>query len=60
MTSVAFNDGSDRIALLEFQLVGATPGDGALYKVVADADDHMGHDIAQLNFLDFATQLVSG
>ena len=54
------NDRGDRIALLELQLVGAPPRDGTFNEIVAHTDDHVGHDIAQLNFLDFAPQFVSG
>lgn len=47
----------DGIALSELEFVGATPGDGTLKEIVTDPHDHMGHDIAQLNFFDFAAQL---
>jgi hypothetical protein len=50
----------DGIALLELEFVGATTGDGTLNKIVTDPHDHMGHDIAQLNFFNLPTQLVSG
>ena len=53
------DDSSDRVALLEFQLIGAAPGDGALDEIVSHPDDYMGHDIAELSFFDFSTQLVS-
>jgi hypothetical protein len=56
----SFHDSGDRIALLEFQLVGAAPGDNTLDEVVSDADDNVGHHVAHLNFFDFSTQLVSG
>jgi len=48
-------DRSDRIALLELELVGAPSGDGAFNEVVAHTHDHVGHDIAQLNLFDFST-----
>jgi hypothetical protein len=56
----SFDDGADRVAFLEFEFVGAPAGDGALDKIVAHTNDDVGHDIAQLNFLDFSTQFVSG
>lgn len=52
--------GGDRIALFEFQFVGAPAGDRTLDQIVAYTDNHMGHDIAQLNLLDLSTQFVSG
>jgi len=48
-------DRSDRIALLELKLVGAPSRDGAFNDIVAHTDDHVGHDIAQLNLFDFST-----
>jgi hypothetical protein len=54
------NDRGDGIALLELKLVGAPSGDGTFNEIVAYPYDHVGHDIAQLNFLDFAPQVVSG
>jgi hypothetical protein len=54
------NHRGDGIALLELKLVGAPSGDGTFNEIVADTDHHVGHDIAQLNFLDFSTQFVSG
>jgi hypothetical protein len=55
-----FDHGGDRVALLEFEFVGAAASDGALNEVVADPNHDMGHDIAELNFFDFSTQFVSG
>jgi len=55
-----FDHGADRVTLLEFEFVGAAARDGALDQVVADPNDHMRHDIAELNFFDFSTQFVSG
>ena len=54
------NHRRDGIALFELKLVGAPSGDGTFNEIVAYTDDHVCHDIAQLNFLDFATQFVSG
>ena len=54
------NDRGDGIALLELQLVGAPSRNGTFDEIFAYPYDHVGHDIAQLNFLDFATQFVSG
>jgi hypothetical protein len=56
----SFDDSGDGVALFELEFVGATPGDGALDKIVSHANDNVGHDIAQLNFLDFSTQFISG
>jgi hypothetical protein len=47
-----FNNSNHRVALLELQLFGAAPCDGALDEIVAHSDDHMGHDITQLDFFD--------
>jgi hypothetical protein len=55
----SFDDGGYRVALLELEFVSTAAGDGALNEVVADPNDHMGHDIAQLNFFNFSTQFVS-
>ena len=54
------NHRRDGIALFELKLVGAPSGDGTFNEIVAYPYDHVGHDVAQLNFLDFATQFVSG
>jgi hypothetical protein len=55
-----FDHCGDGVALFEFEFVGAAASDGALDEVVADPNDYMGHNIAQLNFFDFSTQFVSG
>jgi len=55
-----FDHSCDGVALLELEFVGTTAGDGTLDEIVPDPNDDMGHDIAQLNFFDFPTQLVSG
>ena len=55
-----FDHRADGITLLELEFVGAAPGDGTLDEVVADPNDNMGHNIAELNFFDFSTQFVSG
>jgi hypothetical protein len=54
------NHCGDGIALLELKLVGAPSRDGTFNEIVAYPYDHVGHDIAQLNFFDLATQFVSG
>ena len=54
------NDRCDRIALLELELVGAPSRDSTFNQVLAHTDDHVGHDIAQLNLFDLSTQSVSG
>ena len=54
-----FNDSDDVVALLELQLVGAAPCDGAFNQILAHPDDYMGHDVAQLDFFDGSAQLVS-
>lgn len=43
----------------ELQLVGASAGDYAFDGAVADLDDHMGDDLTELQFLDFATETIS-
>lgn len=50
-----FDNSGDGIALLELEFVSAAAGDGTLNETVADTDDHVSHDIAQLNFFDFST-----
>jgi len=47
-------------ALLELKFVGATAGDCALNEIVSDVYDHVGHDVAELNFFDFSGSFVSG
>ena len=56
----SFDHGADGVALLEFEFVGAAAGDCALNQVLSDANHHVSHDIAELNFFDFSTQVVSG
>jgi hypothetical protein len=55
-----FNDGEHSVTLVELQLVSTAPGDSTLDQIVAYAHDHVRHDITQLNFFDFSTELVSG
>jgi len=55
-----FNHRADGVTLFQLEFVGAATSDGALDEIVPDPNDHMGHDIAQLNFFDFSTQFVSG
>jgi hypothetical protein len=54
------NSTKHRVALLELQLFGTAPCDSALDEIVTHPDDYMGHDIAQLDYFDSSTQLVSG
>jgi hypothetical protein len=56
----SFDDSGYGVAFFELEFVGAAAGDGALNEVLANPNDYMGHDIAQLNFFDFSTQFVSG
>jgi len=53
-----FHDRDDLIALVELQLFGAAPCDGAFNQILAHPDDYMGHDVAQLDFFDGSAQLV--
>jgi hypothetical protein len=55
-----FDDRGNGVALFEFEFVGAAAGDGTLNEIVPDPYHHVGHDIAELNFFDFAAQFVSG
>jgi hypothetical protein len=55
-----FNNSKHRVAFLELQVVGTAPCNGALNEIVSHPDDHMGHDITQLDLFDSSTQLVSG
>jgi hypothetical protein len=56
----SFDDSGYGVALLELEFVGTAAGDGALNEVVTDSNNHMRHDIAQLNFFNFSTEFVSG
>ena len=51
--------GDNGVSLLKLQLVGAAPRDGAFNEILTDADDDMGHNIAQLDFFDGSSQFVS-
>ncbi|MDQ1390532.1 MAG: hypothetical protein QOF56_3986, partial [Acidobacteriaceae bacterium] len=42
------------------EIVGTAAGEGALNEVVADSNNHIRHEIAQLNFFNLSTQNVSG
>jgi len=55
-----FYDGSNGVALFEFQFVGAAPRYGTLDEIFADSYDHMSHHVAQLNFFDLSAEFVSG
>ena len=56
----SFDDGGNGIALFQLEFVGAAPGYRTLDEIVSNPNDHMGHDIAELNFFDFAAQFVPG
>ena len=56
----SFNNRNDGITFFEFQLVGATSGDGAFDEIVPHSDDDVSHHIAQLDFFDCSTEFVSG
>ena len=49
----------DGVALLERQFVGAGAGDDALDQVLADADYHMGHDVAEFQIDDRSRELIA-
>ena len=55
-----FHDSKHRVALFEFQFVGAAPGDHAFNEIVANLHDYVSHHIAQLDFLNGSTEVVSG
>lgn len=52
-------DGVNGIAFLELQFIGAAASDSTFDEIVADADDDVGHDIAQLDFFNRASQFIS-
>jgi len=54
-----FHDYFYGIALFQGEILGAVACDDAFNEIVADADDHVSEDIADLNFLDDAGKLVS-
>jgi hypothetical protein len=60
MTSVAFTYGSNGVTLFELQFIRASTRDRALDQVIADTNDHVGHDVAEFNFLDCSPQFISG
>src|SRR5580692_4287331 len=49
----------DNITLLQCHLFGASSGDHAFNKVLANAHDHMSHHAAKLNLLDCAFKLIA-
>lgn len=55
-----FDDGKHSVTLLESQLVSTTARDGAFDQVVSDTHNYVRHNITQLDFFDFSTELVSG
>lgn len=55
-----FNDGNHSVTLFEFQFVGTAACDGAFDDIVPDTNNYMSHDINQLDFFDFSTELISG
>ena len=54
-----FDHGGDRVADLQFQFLRATAGDHALDLMLADLHHDVSHDVAELNFHDFADQTVA-
>jgi len=56
----SFDHSGDGIAFFEFEFVGAAPRDGALDEIISNPNDHMGHDIAELDFFNFSAKFVSG
>lgn len=55
----SFNNGENRVSLFQLQLVGAASGDGALDEILTHSNNNVGHDIAQLDFLNCSTEFVS-
>jgi hypothetical protein len=55
----SFDYSSNSIALFEFEFVSTATGDGALDQIISDANDDMGHDVAELNFFDLTAQFVA-
>ena len=53
------DDGLYGVADLEFHFFGAAAGDDAFNEVMAHANDHMGHDTAQLKFFNLAGEFVA-
>jgi hypothetical protein len=56
----SFDDSGDGVALLELEFVRAAACDGTLDEIVSNPNCDVGHDIAQLDFLDLPAKLVSG
>ena len=54
------NNSNHRIAFLEFQFVCTPASYSALDEVVSYANDHVGHYVTELDFLDFPAKFVSG
>jgi hypothetical protein len=54
------NHSGDGMAFCELEFIGAAARGGAFDEIVTDAYDRMSHDFAQLNFVYFSTQFVSG
>jgi hypothetical protein len=57
MTSVAFTTATTVSPFLSFN--SSAPRDDAFNEVVPHVDDHMSHDVAQLDLFDRSTELVS-
>ena len=55
----SFDYSSNGIALFEFEFVSTAAGDGALDQIVSDANDDVGHDVAEFDFLDLTAQFVA-
>jgi hypothetical protein len=49
-----FDDRADGVAYLQFHFLSAGASDDAFDEVVADTNGNVGHDVAELDFGDFA------
>jgi len=54
-----FDDGGNRVTFLKLEFVSAAARDNALDQVIADPDDNVSHDIAELKLFNFPAQFVS-
>jgi len=54
-----FDNGGDRIAFFKLEFIGTAAGYNALDEIVANPNNHMRHNITELNFFDLSTQFVS-
>ncbi len=49
----------DVVALFETELFGAAPGNDALDLILPNPDDNVSHDVSQIDFNDFAFELIA-